>query len=200
MSENSQRHSPQDKGLSLPALLEAIDQDVAPALLRDMAWTKEQSSRGIKRRKPHIAFVLGMVALALPIDSVQEIGEMPTITPLPNVPRWIRGIVQNRGEILSVVDFATLFGLEAGRLPGANRLSLLYRWQDLRFCLPVTKLIGIVNFDEQHDRLVPMATITTDSLGRLTAFVKGMFRADERDIFLLNSELLGTSELIRSWR
>lgn len=200
MSEISRRQSPQDKGLSLHALLAAIDQDIAPAVVRDMAWSKEQSARGVKRRKPYIAFVLGMVSLALPVDSVQEIGELQTVTPLPNLPRWIRGIVQNRGEILSVVDFAALFGLEEGRLPGAKRSSILFRWQDLRFCLPVNRIIGIVNFDEQRDHLLPVASGQSDDLGRLTAFVKGMFRLDEREIFLLDSEQLGTSDLIRSWR
>ncbi len=200
MSENSPRHSPQDKGLSLQSLLAATEQDVAAAVLRDIAWSKEQAARGVKKRKPYIAFVLGMVSLALPIDSVQEIGELQTITPLPNLPRWIRGIVQNRGEILSVVDFASLFGLEEGGLPGAKRSSILFRLQDLRFCLPVTRIIGIVNFDEQRDHLLPLESGQTERLGRLTAFVKGMFRLDGTEIFLLDSELLGTSDLIRSWR
>lgn len=47
--------------------------------------------------------------LAIAIDGLAEIGPMPPITPLPNLPLWIHGIVNQRGEIVSVIDLNLLF-------------------------------------------------------------------------------------------
>ena len=200
MADTFQRQSQQGGGASLLALLESIDREIEPALVRDMEWGKERAARNIRRKKPHIAFTLGVHEMALPIDSVQEIGELPTVTPLPNLPQWIKGIVQNRGEILSVVDFVALFGLEDMRTLGVKRAYILFKWYDLRFCLPVGRILGIVNIDEQRDNLQPVDVLPSGGPGRLAEFVKGVFSMDNRNICLLDNEKLGTSSLIRKWR
>ncbi len=200
MADTSQRQSLPGSGTSLLALLESIDREIQPALVRDMELGKERAARNIRRKKPYIAFTLGAHEMALPVDSVQEIGEMPTVTPLPNLPPWIKGIIQNRGEILSVVDFMTLFGIEEKRSLGARRSCLFFKWYDLRFCLPVGRIMGIVNIDEQRDNLQPVEALQANKPGRLSEFVKGVFSMDNRNICLLDNEKLGTSSLIRKWR
>jgi chemotaxis signal transduction protein len=48
--------------------------------------------------------------LALPMDHVVEILTPPAITPLPNVPDWLLGVANLRGEIVSVCDFRQYLG------------------------------------------------------------------------------------------
>lgn len=200
MADISSRRSLRASNTSLLTLLESVDRAIAPALAEDIQKSKELAAGNIRRKKPSIAFTLGRHELALPLDAVEEIGTLPTVTPLPNLPGWIKGIIQNRGEIISVVDFILLFGLEEKRAFGPKRPHLLFRWQDLRFCLPVGRIMGIVNIDEQRDALDPVDTLQASRPGRLSEFVKGVFSMENRKICLLDHEKLGASALIRKWR
>ncbi len=46
----------------------------------------------------------GTLRLAIAEEDLSEAGPLPPITPLPNLPPWIQGIVNIRGEIISIVD------------------------------------------------------------------------------------------------
>jgi purine-binding chemotaxis protein CheW len=43
---------------------------------------------------------------------VKEIIEYTTVTKVPKVPQWIRGVINLRGNVVPVVDLAVRFGLE----------------------------------------------------------------------------------------
>ena len=184
---------------SLQALLASIDLETAPSLKRDMDTLKERATRNIRKKKPYISFMLGKNEMALSIQSVQEIGYLPTVTPLPNLPPWIRGIVQIRGEILSVVDFVVLFGLQDERGGSFKRSYILFKQQNFKFCLVVNRITGVVNFDEQRDHLGAYSE-QADNLAQLSVFFKGVLAVDNRNVCILDSEKLGNSSLIRKWQ
>ena len=185
--------------LSLQALLATIDRETALAVAHDEAFIKERASQTIRRKKPYISFLLGENEIALSIDSIQEIGVLPPVTPLPNLPLWVRGIVQIRGEILSVVDFQALFGFKDDQ-PPLHWSYVLFKQQDFKFCLQVNRISGIVNIDEQHDPLVPFSRETGEHLTRLAPYFKGVFTQDNRTICVLDYQQIGSSSLIRKWQ
>ncbi len=196
----SQQQSSNGKGNSLQALLASIDFETAPALALDRAFLKERATRDIRQKKPHVSFVLGQHEMALPIQSIQEIGYLPTVTLLPNLPHWIKGIVQIRGEILSVVDFVALFSLKEEHRYSLQRSYLLFKQQDLKFCLPVSSITGIVNIDEQHDNLKAYSSEQVDETGLLSGFFRGILTVDNRKVCILDNEKLGAAPLIRKWQ
>ena len=53
----------------------------------------------------YILVEVGSLKLALSIENLAEIGALPPITFLPNLPSWIQGVVSIRSEIISVIDF-----------------------------------------------------------------------------------------------
>jgi hypothetical protein len=61
-----------------------------------------RASRG--REDQHVVFGLAGNTYAIPIDSVREIGRPPAMTSVPNVPDWVLGLVNVRGDIVSLVD------------------------------------------------------------------------------------------------
>ncbi len=198
----SQQHIANGEERSLQNLIDSIDLETAPSLKRDMEVLKERATRNIRKKKPYISFMLGNQEMALSIQSIQEIGYLPTVTPLPNLPSWIRGIVQIRSEILSVVDFIVLFGLgdESARASGLKRSYLLFKQQDFKFCLVVNRITGVVNFDEQRDQLGVFPSDEADTLNQLTLFFKGILTVDNRNICIIDSEKLGNASMIRKWQ
>ena len=51
-----------------------------------------------------VEFVLGTEHFAIDLFDVKEVVEYTTITKLPNVPSYVRGIIDLRGEITMIVD------------------------------------------------------------------------------------------------
>lgn len=183
----------------LQALLARMDRDTAPFLGQDMQLFKQRAAKDIREKKPYIAFQLGGKEMALAIDSIQEVGNLPTITPLPNLPKWIRGIVQIRGEILSVVDFHQLFGLLKPTSGGAAEPALQFSAGDLKFCLPIERITGVVGLDEQRDSLTAGADKNAgpEALGH---YIRGVFSEGERQVNILDSHELIRSPLLRNWQ
>ncbi len=200
MSTMSPLQVSDEQGKSLQALLHAVDCETAPALAQDMAVLKEQAARSLRKKRPYISFILGNDEMALPTDSIQEIGELPQVTPLPNIAPWIAGIVQIRGEILSVVDFIALFKIKCDRGRSFKRSYVLFKQQDFKFCLVVDRITGVVNIDEQRDHLGAYVCSEGDPLAALSPFFKGVLVVGSRTVHLLESDKLGNAPQLRKWR
>ena len=53
---------------------------------------------------------IGRETLGLPISLVREIVRVPEITPVPNAPPHIEGVINLRGRIIAVIDLGKRFG------------------------------------------------------------------------------------------
>ncbi len=58
-----------------------------------------------------LTFFLGKEEYAIEILKVQEIIGLMSITPVPNMPSYIRGVLNLRGKIIPVMDLRSRFGL-----------------------------------------------------------------------------------------
>lgn len=58
-------------------------------------------------------FYVGDLLLGVDIRFVQEINRQLDITPVPNAPRHVRGVINLRGEVATVIDLRTVLGLPA---------------------------------------------------------------------------------------
>jgi purine-binding chemotaxis protein CheW len=64
-------------------------------------------------RRQYLSFCLAENDYAVEILQVKEILQYETVTPVPSVPRSIRGVINLRGAVVPVVDLAVKFGLPA---------------------------------------------------------------------------------------
>jgi chemotaxis signal transduction protein len=56
---------------------------------------------------------VGDERFGVPAERIRELVNVPAIAGLPGLPGWLPGIAQIRGELVSVVDLARLFGIVA---------------------------------------------------------------------------------------
>jgi chemotaxis signal transduction protein len=70
---------------------------------------KEQES---VMQQQYLTFFLAEEEYAVNIQKVKEIIEYSSITKVPKVPRWIRGVINLRGNVVPVVDLAVRFGMD----------------------------------------------------------------------------------------
>jgi purine-binding chemotaxis protein CheW len=59
----------------------------------------------------HVRVRAGAEDYALPVDSVLEIAELGEVAPVPGAPAAVLGVRNLRGQVIPVIDLASLFGL-----------------------------------------------------------------------------------------
>ena len=67
-------------------------------------------SRVIDKHLQIVGLRIGRETLGLPISMVREIVRVPEITPVPNAPPHIEGVINLRGRIIAVIDLGKRFG------------------------------------------------------------------------------------------
>ncbi len=60
--------------------------------------------------KKHLTFNLGTEIYALPISCITEIVGHQDITYIPDVPHYVRGVINLRGKVIPVIDVRLRFG------------------------------------------------------------------------------------------
>ncbi|WP_224995099.1 chemotaxis protein CheW [Cesiribacter sp. SM1] len=65
-------------------------------------------------RDSYLSFTLGEELFAIRVAKVKEILELDKITRVPHSPPYMKGVINLRGEVLSVVDTRIRFGLGLG--------------------------------------------------------------------------------------
>jgi len=63
-------------------------------------------------QQQYLTFFLAQDEYAVGIQRVKEIIEYTPVTTVPNMPEWIRGVINLRGNVVPVVDLAVRFGIE----------------------------------------------------------------------------------------
>lgn len=60
----------------------------------------------------HLIFSLGAEEFGIEVLAIKEIIGMQDITPVPTMPRHIKGVINLRGQVIPVVDLSLKFSLE----------------------------------------------------------------------------------------
>jgi len=71
----------------------------------------------------YLCFLLAGEECAIGILRVREIIEYRTVTKVPAMPPWVRGVMNLRGGVVPVIDLAAKFRLQAG--PVTNRTCIV---------------------------------------------------------------------------
>jgi purine-binding chemotaxis protein CheW len=78
-----------------------------------------------------LVFELGELRLALELTVVREVALAVAITPLPEAPASVEGIIDVRGEVVPVYDVRRRFGLPASPVHPDQRLVIAWTGEQL---------------------------------------------------------------------
>ncbi|HXG65917.1 MAG TPA: chemotaxis protein CheW, partial [Blastocatellia bacterium] len=99
----------------------------------------------------HIIFSLTGKRYAVPIRNVVEVGELSNLTPVPNVPHWVRGVTNLRGDIISVVDFRAFLGIGQELRPELGSMIVVRALEgDLTTALLVDRDLGMTTVSAEQ--------------------------------------------------
>jgi len=131
-----------------------------------------------------LTFHVGHEEYGVPILRVQELKGCSPITPLPNVPAHIRGVMNLRGTVVPILDLRARFGMPPGELTRFTVFVIVSLGKRI-FGLIVDAVSDVL--DVGDDRLQPPPELGD---GVDTSFLSSMARVDERLVLLLDLDRL----------
>jgi purine-binding chemotaxis protein CheW len=153
----------------------------------------DQESAEIKATQQLVGFVIGEELFGVDILTVQEIIRDATITPIPDAPDFLEGVINLRGSIIPVIDLR-------------KRLKLV-QIEDLK----ADPWIVILTVDGRMtgfvvDRVTKVLTVPEASIkpppdivvaGLKSQYIQGVCKMDQRLLILLNFERILMVEEIK---
>jgi purine-binding chemotaxis protein CheW len=151
-----------------------------------------------KHKNSYLSFSLGKESFAIPIGKVLEVLQKMYITQIPEMPEFIKGVINFRGDILPVFDLRSRFNL---RHFDAEKfvvivLEIENEEKKNRLCAIVDKVNDVIAIDNQTILPVPEM-----GLKYKTDYLAGMINLKEHFITILDidkvfDEQLEASQLI----
>lgn len=188
---------------SLDSLIAQIDQETGPSEFTGAEEGKEEEApqaasdqkRETEYMEQYIRFYLDDVLLAIPLSNALEIGHRPAITYLPNLPEWILGVSNIRGEIVSIIDLKLFFGLPAQKL-ARDRRFITVRNKEIRVGFIVDRIVGIYS----PDRTQTQIQASPYEEGELSSFISGVMIIDDQLVNILDVDKLLSSQKMNAFR
>lgn len=131
-----------------------------------------------------VSFRLANEEYAVDIMRVQEIVLMGRITRMPNVPEYLRGLINLRGHVIPIVDLCIRFGLRQTEPGEDSRVIILNVNQ---------KTLGIIVDSVDEVLRIQADQVDSSSLGVTGTgheYVNGLVKFEKKLLLLLNVEHL----------
>jgi purine-binding chemotaxis protein CheW len=72
-----------------------------------------------------VSFIIGEAEFGIDILRIQEINKMMDLTPVPNTPKFVEGVVNLRGRIIPVLNLRSRLGLEIKEYDSNTRIIVV---------------------------------------------------------------------------
>jgi len=136
----------------------------------------------------YILFEIAGTTYAVHSQGVQQIEMIDHITPLPNAPAFVDGVVFTRGQVIPAHNLRARFGFE--RVPHTTRTRLLV-------VKSTNRMVGLIVDTARECISIPPDTIQAPagSLAGLSGeYLKGVVTVGDRIILVVNiEEVIGLS-------
>ena len=180
---------------SLEDLIARIDQETGQAMVDVPDDAPSLSKDGEYGFDQFITFALQNTLLALPLSSALEIGHRPMITPLFNLPDWVLGVSNVRGEVVSIVDLKTYFELPSSGSKRGGRLIIVHN-RDMKVGMLVDRILGILSLDQIDTDIQE----SPHREGKISSFISGVVVSGKNLLNILDVDKLLSSPRMTKFR
>ena len=170
----------------------SIQQNYGQVVMSDFG---EEAAQEDSDEQKYIIFTLSNKMYGVPILNVLEIGTLSNITPVPNLPVWVRGVTNIRGEIVSVVDLGTYLGIpKMDRLDSGRMLVIRSLDEEISSAIIVDQVNQIFNVPKE-------SIMKTESKveDKIAPFLDGVCEFNNELIVLLDLEKFFSFPQIRQF-
>lgn len=162
------------------------------------AQVLEQVEMSVRRAKPgkYLTFRLGNEEYGIEILKVKEIIGMMPITPIPQTPQYIKGVINLRGKVIPVIDLRLRFQME--EVPYNERTCIIVvevklANEPISIGIVVDAVSEVSQIKEEEIEATPSFGTSLD-----TSYILGMAKTDNSVKILLDIDQVLTQEELAS--
>jgi purine-binding chemotaxis protein CheW len=135
-----------------------------------------------------VTFILMDEVYGINVMQVQEVLRVSEIAPVPGAPGYVLGIINLRGNVVTVIDTRTRFGLPANEVDDASRIIVIESEKQVVGIL-VDAVAEVVELMESDIDVAP--NVGTEDSSR---YIQGVASRDEGLLILVDLNKLLTDE------
>jgi purine-binding chemotaxis protein CheW len=143
---------------------------------------KPKGNKAASRTVEMATFYVGKALCGMDILNVQEINKLMDMTTVPQAPDYVMGILNLRGQIVTIIDLGKKLNLGATELNEMSR-NIIVNSKDEYIGLLVSRISDVVEAD--LDKMEPPPANIGGVQGK---FFKGVFKTKDRLIGILDVE------------
>ncbi len=130
--------------------------------------------------KQHVTFQIDQQLFAASMEEVGDIVDVEELTPVPRSDETIRGLINVRGKILTLVDLRAFFGQKT--LPfRKNEAAITFDYRGEDYALSVDQVKDIIGLNEAS-----LQTNLPNLSKTIRACSKGIYRLDKTLVLVLS--------------
>jgi purine-binding chemotaxis protein CheW len=139
---------------SLDDLIAAIDRETGEIPVSEPGKEEllDLSRVNTSLQRQFIVFAIEDIQFGIPLSNALEVGHRPDIIPLPNLPKWVLGISNIRGEIISLINLKAFLGIPSSEANGEQRFIMIHN-QEIKVGIIVDRVMGILSLDRLDDEI-----------------------------------------------
>lgn len=126
-----------------------------------------------------LCFNLGQEEFAVPLLNIKEVIAQPDVTPLPQSPNYFLGIINLRGQIISIIDLRIKFNIKP--MPN-NEMAVMILDLNGQFIGVVVDKVNSVQSMKENE----IAEKPSVDNSKSHDYIEGVFKRDDKLIFLLD--------------
>ncbi len=126
-----------------------------------------------------LCFNLGHEEFAVPLLKIKEVIAKPEVTPLPQSPNYFLGIMNLRGQIVSILDLRLKLGIKPTASAETSVMILDLGVHSVGVVVDQVNSVQLVNNKDISDKPTIEQSKTHD-------YITGVFKRNEKLVFLLD--------------
>lgn len=127
----------------------------------------------------YLCLNLGAEEFAIPLLTVKEVLGMPEVTPIPQTPTYFLGIMNLRGQVISVVDLRTKLGIKPSN--SEETAVIILDLDDSSFGIVVDKVNSVQEISKEQLSEKPSLENS-----KANEFINGVFKKENGLILVLD--------------
>lgn len=132
----------------------------------------------------YLTFQVGQEHFGIEIVHVTEIAGIQNITQVPDMPDFVKGVINLRGQVIPVIDARRRFKLSEKEYDDRTCFIVL-NIKNMQIGLVVDRVDEVLDIDPENIAEPPSVTKTNGSL-----FIKGLGKVDDEVKIILDGEKL----------
>lgn len=101
----------------------------------------------VQENNRYLQFTIGNEVFAIPLLQVKEVVGTQQITKVPNSPPYMKGVINLRGKVISVIDLGLKFKLQTAK---KDQVTIILDWDNKDIGILVDDITSVASFEQDQ--------------------------------------------------